>query len=92
MATDLPKSGESVEQTGRNLELFEKNMKKIEELSKRLVAVMGKRRKVPAALQGPSQELYLKAAQAWMDSEKGFKAAIQSTLARTRQLVAEGRI
>ncbi|MBP1804749.1 class I poly(R)-hydroxyalkanoic acid synthase [Rubellimicrobium aerolatum] len=57
---------DGAEQQGRNLELIEANRKKIDELTKRLVAVMSRRRKVPAALQGPSQELYLKAAQAWM--------------------------
>jgi hypothetical protein len=34
----------------------------------------------------------VQAAQAWLDSEKGFAAAIASTLKRTRELVAEGRI
>jgi hypothetical protein len=32
------------------------------------------------------------ASHAWMDSEKGFKAAVHSTLKRTRELVAEGSI
>ena len=47
MATDLPETGDDVGQKGRNLELFEANLKKIEDLTTRLVAVMGKRRKVP---------------------------------------------
>ena len=36
---------------------------------------------------GPEEQ----AAQAWMDSDKGFKSAIESTLKRTRDLVAEGK-
>ncbi|TNC50197.1 class I poly(R)-hydroxyalkanoic acid synthase [Rubellimicrobium rubrum] len=66
MATDSADTNGGVEQTGRNLELFEANLKKIDVLTKRLVGIMAKRKKVPAALQGPSQELYLKAMQAWM--------------------------
>jgi hypothetical protein len=55
------------------------------ELQLRFHGYLGLRGKVP---NGPEEQ----AAQAWMDSEKGFKAAIQSTLKRTRGLVAEGRI
>jgi len=55
------------------------------ELQLRFHGYLGLRGKVP---NGPEEQ----AAQAWMDSEKGFKAAIQSTLKRTRELVAEGRI
>lgn len=55
------------------------------DLQLRFHAYLGLRDKTP---NGPEEQ----AAQAWMDSDKGFKAAIQSTLARTRQLVAEGRI
>ena len=55
------------------------------ELQLRFYCYLGLRGKVP---NGPEEQ----AAQAWMDSEKGFKAAIQSTLKRTRELVAEGSI
>ncbi len=37
---------------------------------------------------GPEEQ----AEQAWMDSDKGFKTALLSTLSRTRALVAEGRL
>jgi polyhydroxyalkanoate synthase len=66
MATDLPESGDGLGQKGRNLELFESNLKRIEELSQRLVAALATKRQVPPALQGPSQGLYAKAATAWM--------------------------
>lgn len=32
------------------------------------------------------------AEQAWMDSDKGYKSALLSTLKRTRELLAEGRL
>jgi polyhydroxyalkanoate synthase len=66
MATDLPESGDGLGQKGRNLEVFERNLKRIEELSQRLVTALATRRQVPPALQGPSQGLYAKAATAWM--------------------------
>jgi polyhydroxyalkanoate synthase len=65
MATDDPDKSPEVAQTGRNLELFERNLHRIEELSQRLVAALATKREVPAALQGPSQGLYAKAATAW---------------------------
>jgi hypothetical protein len=37
---------------------------------------------------GPEEQ----AEQAWMDSDKGYKTALLSTLARTRALVAEGKL
>ncbi|MCC7320715.1 MAG: class I poly(R)-hydroxyalkanoic acid synthase [Rubellimicrobium sp.] len=57
---DLP------EQESREATELEKNLRRIEELSQRLVQVMGRRRQVPAGLQGPSPELYAHAAQAMM--------------------------
>lgn len=66
MATDSADTNGGVEQTGRNLEVFEANLKTIDVLTKRLVGIMANRKKVPSSLQGPSQELYLKAMHAWM--------------------------
>ncbi|TPG11446.1 DUF1857 family protein [Rhodanobacter glycinis] len=40
------------------------------------------------AAHGPEEQ----AAQAWMDSDQGFKAAIQSTLKRIRELLDEGKV
>jgi hypothetical protein len=45
----------------------------------------GLRGKVPC---GPEEQ----AEQAWMDSDKGYKSALVSTLKRTRELVAQGRL
>ena len=44
----------------------------------------GLRGKVPG---GPEEQ----AEQAWMDSDKGYKSALLSTLKRTRELLAQGR-
>jgi hypothetical protein len=44
----------------------------------------GLRDKVPG---GPEEQ----AEQAWMDSDKGYKTALLSTLKRTRELLAQGR-
>ncbi len=45
---------------------LEANLEKLEELGKRLVAVMSHKRQVPQSLQGPGQDLYMKAAAAYM--------------------------
>lgn len=63
MATAVSEEGKGAP---RSLEAFEANLKKIEALSARLVAAMSHKRQVPHALQAPGQELYLKAASAWM--------------------------
>ncbi|NAZ36273.1 class I poly(R)-hydroxyalkanoic acid synthase [Rubellimicrobium sp. CFH 75288] len=66
MATEQKNDPPEARQEGRNLETFERNLRRIEDLSARLVSVMAQRRHVPPALQGPSPDLYVKAAQAWM--------------------------
>ncbi len=61
---DQPHSGEGSE----TLERLNANLARVEELSKRLVAAMGKRAPADAGLSGPGQELYLKAGVAyWAD-------------------------
>jgi len=49
-----------------NLDRLEANLEKMEGLGKRLVAAMSHKRNVPPSLQGPGQELYMKAAAAYM--------------------------
>ncbi|MGJ8585008.1 MAG: class I poly(R)-hydroxyalkanoic acid synthase [Marinosulfonomonas sp.] len=49
-----------------NLELMSDNLKKIEELSQRLVAAFGEKREIDPSLQGPGQDLYMKAATNYM--------------------------
>ena len=52
--------------SGQNLPKLEANLARIEELTQRMLAAMGHARKVPQALQGPSQDLYVKAAGAYV--------------------------
>jgi polyhydroxyalkanoate synthase len=52
--------------SGDNVTKLETNLGKIEELTQRLLAAMSQKRDVPTALQGPSPDLYAKAASAYM--------------------------
>jgi hypothetical protein len=54
-------------------------------LELRFYCYTGPRGKQP---NGPEEQ----AEQALMDSEKGFRSALQSTLKRTRELIAEGKL
>ena len=47
--------------SGKNIDKLEANLARAEELTQRLLNVMGKGRAVPAALQGPAPDLYAKA-------------------------------
>ncbi|KJZ20572.1 PHA/PHB synthase family protein [Loktanella sp. S4079] len=49
-----------------NVTTLEANLVHIEELTQRLLIAMGQARKIPNALQGPSHELYFKAASSYM--------------------------
>jgi polyhydroxyalkanoate synthase len=51
---------------GANVAKLEANLARVEELTQRLLKVMGQGRQVAPSLQGPSQELYVKAATAYM--------------------------
>ncbi|WJY20156.1 class I poly(R)-hydroxyalkanoic acid synthase [Fontisubflavum oceani] len=53
-------------QLGENLDRLNENLKKMEELSKRMVAAISAREPGDAGLQGPGQDLYLKAGAAYM--------------------------
>jgi polyhydroxyalkanoate synthase len=44
---------------------LEQNLGKVEDLTQRLVSALAHKRQVPAALQGPASDLYVKAASAW---------------------------
>jgi len=60
------KDFENDDASQNSLGQLEANLEKLEELTQRLVKVMGHKREVPSALQGPGQELYMKAATAYM--------------------------
>ncbi|MEL6682575.1 MAG: class I poly(R)-hydroxyalkanoic acid synthase [Pseudomonadota bacterium] len=56
----------SAENVGQNVAKLEANLARVEELTQRLLKVMGQGRQVAPSLQGPNQELYIKAATAYM--------------------------
>jgi len=58
--------GQDPEQVGENLDKLNENLAKLEALTQRLVAAMSHKRHVPPNLQGPGNELYMKAAAAYM--------------------------
>lgn len=60
------KDEESKAEVTENLSALEANLARVEELTQRLLKVMGQGRAVAPALQGPGQELYVKAATAYM--------------------------
>jgi poly[(R)-3-hydroxyalkanoate] polymerase subunit PhaC len=53
-------------ETGANLEELNTNLSKIEELSQRFIAAISHKKEVDPNLQAPGQELYMKAASAYM--------------------------
>ncbi len=57
---------EPLEAAGQNVAKLEANLARVEELTQRLLKVMGQGRTVAPSLQGPSQELYVKAATGYM--------------------------
>ncbi len=50
---------------GKNLDKLKENLAHVDALTQRLVAALGRGRQVPTALQGPSHDLYAKAAGAY---------------------------
>ena len=51
---------------GQKLERMQANLAKMEQLSERLVAALSRHRQADAALNGPSPDIYMKAAQAYL--------------------------
>ena len=60
--TDIPDENLSAER----LERLNANIARIDELTKRMVAALGQRKQADAGLQGPGQDVYVKAAAAYM--------------------------
>ena len=52
--------------SSKNVSNLEANLSRVEALTQRLVAAMGRKREVPQSLQGPSQDLYVKATGAYL--------------------------
>ncbi|MCT8159780.1 class I poly(R)-hydroxyalkanoic acid synthase [Pseudoruegeria sp. SHC-113] len=63
MTTDQSDAGP---QDVKNLERLNENLAKVEELSQRLVAALSHKRNIDPSLQAPGQDLYMKAATAYM--------------------------
>ena len=51
---------------GARLERLNANLAKVEELSSRLIAALSRKKSDPASLQGPSHDLFMQAAAAYM--------------------------
>ena len=80
---------------------LEANLARIEELTQRLVSAMGQGRQVPPALQGPSHDLYLKAAGSYwsemmrdpaklMEHQLGYWGETLKHYVETQQKIMQG--
>ena len=95
MATDL-------NEANPNLDRLNENLAKVEDLSQRLVAALSKKRAIDPALQGPSQELYMKAASAYVaemmanpskliEQQVGYWGQTLSHYIEAQKALAEGK-
>ncbi len=66
MTTKETDSGTVAPESAADLERLNENIAKVEELSSRLVSAVSRKKSVPAALQGPGQDLFVQAAAAYM--------------------------
>ena len=88
---------------GAQTKLLEANLAKVEALSQRLVAALSHKRTVPSNLQGPNQELFQKAAAAYvaemmanpskvLEQQVGFWAKSMKHYIEAQQTLAEGKL
>ncbi|WP_226782521.1 PHA/PHB synthase family protein [Oceaniglobus trochenteri] len=88
---------------GAGSALLEANLAKVEELSARLVAALSNKRQVPGSLQGPGQDLFQKAAAAYvaemmanpskmMEQQVGFWAKSMKHYLEAQQTLASGKL
>jgi len=86
-----------------NRDKLEANLEVIERLTARLIAAIGKGRKVPQALQGPNPDLYMKAAGAYMsdmvnnpakliENQVAFWGKSVKHYVEAQQLLLQGRL
>ncbi|MGR3756867.1 MAG: PHA/PHB synthase family protein [Tranquillimonas sp.] len=86
-----------------NGELLNSNLAKIEELSARLVAALSRRKPVPTSLQGPGQDLYMKAAGAYfaemmanpskiIEHQVGYWGKALKHYVEAQHLLAQGKL
>ncbi len=87
---------------GGSLDRMNENLAKIEALTQRLVAALASKREIDPSLQGPGQELYAKAAAAWMaqmmadpsrliESQVGYWGRTMKNYVEAQKALAEGR-
>ncbi|SHF24799.1 polyhydroxyalkanoate synthase [Loktanella atrilutea] len=87
----------------KNLDNLQQNLSRVDELTHRLVAALSKGRQVPPALQGPSSELYAKAAGAYwseminnpaklIEHQLSFWSKSVTHFIEAQALLAQGRI
>ncbi|GAA4222941.1 polyhydroxyalkanoate synthase [Sagittula marina] len=88
---------------GENREKLEANLKKVEELSQRLIGALTKRHSTPTALNGPDTSLYAKAAHAYMqewvtnpakliEQQVGFWGKTVTHFVEAQQALASGKL
>ncbi len=88
---------------GENRERLEANLKRVEELSQRMIASLTKRHPTPNALNGPDSGLYVKAAQAYMqewmtnpakliEQQVGFWGKTVTHFVEAQQALASGQL
>lgn len=87
----------------QSLQKLEANLSHLDTLTKRLTAVMAHKREVPASLQGPSQDLYAKAAGAYLtdmvqnpakiwEQQIGFWGKTVKHYIEASQVLAQGKL
>jgi polyhydroxyalkanoate synthase len=96
-------SSENDVEPDQNLGKLDENLTRIEELTQRLLAAMGGGREVPASLQGPSPDLYSKAAGAYLtemvnnpakliESQVAFWGKSVKHYVEAQHLLAQGKL
>ena len=94
---------DNVTAPGQSLEKLEANLSHLDGLTKRLTAVLAHKRDVPKSLQGPGQDLYLKAAGAYVtemvqnpakiwEQQVGFWGKTVKHYIEAGQVLAQGQI
>ncbi len=89
--------------SGKNLDKLEANLARVEELTQRLLGAIGQGRAVPPPLQGPSQDLYLKAAGAYwtemmqnpaklIEHQMGYWSDSVKHFVEAQHVLAQGKI
>ncbi len=101
MTTETDQTEEKL--SAERLERLNANMARIDELTKRMVAAMGRRKQSDPGLQGPGQDMYVKAAAAYMaemmsnpakmiEQQVGYWGKSLKHYAEAQQQLANGKL